>query len=300
AKALSRKKRPEFPPDITKYWDDRDTPRDESFAEDRATAKASTRPAPEVYRDLRAGAESGWDFSSRWLSNPHSLATIRTTDVVPIDLNALIWAMEKRIEKGCRQAGDQACTREFSRRAATRKAAVDRYLWHGGEQRFSDWLLAEGKPSTVQSSATLFPLFVGMASPTQAKAVATTTQRKLLAEGGIRTTVRHTGQQWDAPNGWAPLQWVALEGLRRNGQETRAKDVAMRWLGTVNCTYLETGKMLEKYDVEERRAGGGGEYPLQDGFGWTNGVTAAILERYPTLAPGASLRTCASTVGSER
>ncbi|MFD2137025.1 trehalase family glycosidase [Novosphingobium resinovorum] len=121
-----------------------------------------------------------------------------------------------------------------------------------------------------------------------------------MGEGGIRTTIRHTGQQWDAPNGWAPLQWVALEGLNRNGQEALAKDVAARWLGTVNCTYLETGKMLEKYDVEERRAGGGGEYPLQDGFGWTNGVTAAILERYPSLVPGTTLRTCAPNSAGER
>lgn len=286
---------------LNRYWDDRDTPRDESFAEDRATAAADTeRPASEVYRDLRAAAESGWDFSSRWLTDPQRLATIRTTQVVPVDLNALMWAMERRIEKGCRQAGDQPCTREFSRRAAARKSAIDRYLWQPAQQRFADWIVSEKKPSGVQSSATLFPLFVGMASPAQARGVGTSTRRTLLGEGGIRTTVQHTGQQWDAPNGWAPLQWVALEGLHRTEQEALAKDVAARWLGTVNCTYLETGKMLEKYDVEERRAGGGGEYPLQDGFGWTNGVTAAILERYPALVPGTTLRTCSPLSDSER
>lgn len=286
---------------LNRYWDDRDTPRDESFAEDRATAaKASARPAAEVYRDLRAGAESGWDFSSRWLSDPQDLATIRTTQVVPVDLNALMWAMEKRIEKGCKQAGDQPCTREFFQRAAARKGAIDRYMWQSRQRRFADWLLDESTPGSAQSSATLFPLFVGMASPAQTTAVAATTRRTLLGEGGIRTTILRTGQQWDAPNGWAPLQWVALEGLHRGGQDALAKDVAARWLGTVNCTYLETGKMLEKYDVEERRAGGGGEYPLQDGFGWTNGVTAAILERYPALVPGTTLRTCAPTSGSEQ
>ena len=55
------------------------------------------------------------------------------------------------------------------------------------------------------------------------------------------------------------------------------------WVGTVARTWAETGKLLEKYDVEERKSGGGGEYPTQDGFGWTNGVTGALLERYPDL-----------------
>jgi alpha,alpha-trehalase len=280
---------------LNRYWDDRATPRDESFAEDRETAaKAAGRQPGEVYRDLRAGAESGWDFSSRWLADPRDLTTIRTTRVVPVDLNALLWAMEKRIEKGCRAAGDRPCVTEFARRAAQRKAAVVRYLWSARENRFADWLVDERRPGPVLSSATLYPLFVGMASPAQAKAVAATTRAKLLAPGGLRTTGLDTGQQWDAPNGWAPLQWVAIDGLRRYHQEPLARDIARRWIGTVRVTYRETGKMLEKYDVEERRPGGGGEYPLQDGFGWTNGVTSALLDRYPGIeaeepaAPSAS------------
>nr|WP_281256466.1 alpha,alpha-trehalase TreF [Novosphingobium guangzhouense] len=281
---------------LNRYWDDRDTPRDESFAEDRATAKkAASRPPAEVYRDLRAGAESGWDFSSRWLADPQDLGTIRTTQVVPVDLNALMWAMEKRIEKGCRQAGDRSCVSDFARRAAARKRALDRYLWQPREQRFADWLVSGQKPSAVQSAATLFPLFVGMAAPDQVSGVAATTRRTLIAQGGLRTTSQRTGQQWDAPNGWAPLQWVAIDGLRRNGKNALAGQIAARWLGTVNCTYLETGKMLEKYDIEERRAGGGGEYPLQDGFGWTNGVTSAIMQQYSSLVPGRTLQSCAPT-----
>jgi alpha,alpha-trehalase len=269
---------------LNRYWDDRETPRDESFAEDRATAaNAKGREAAEVYRDLRAGAESGWDFSSRWLVDPQDLSTIRTTRVVPIDLNALLWAVEKRIEKGCRAAADAPCAREFAQRAQRRKAAIDRYLWVGGEARFADWLLDERRPSEVLSSATLYPLFVGMASTVQAKAVAATTRDALLAPGGVRTTGLRTGEQWDAPNGWAPLQWVAIAGLQRYAQEPLAREIARRWLATVSVTYGETGKMLEKYDVEERLPGGGGEYPLQDGFGWTNGVTSALMERYPDL-----------------
>jgi alpha,alpha-trehalase len=269
---------------LNRYWDERDTPRDESFAEDRATAaKVTARPAGQVYRDLRAGAESGWDFSSRWLANPQDLSTIRTGKVVPVDLNALLWAMERRIGKGCEAIGDVPCIREFTKRASARRTAIDRYLWNASQKRFGDWLLDTGKPSSVLSSAALYPLFVGMAKPAQARLMAATTRESLLGKGGLRTTNLRTGQQWDAPNGWAPLQWVAIAGLRRYGEEALAQDIAARWLRTVRRTYLETGKMLEKYDVEEVRAGGGGEYPLQDGFGWTNGVTSAIIEEYPQL-----------------
>jgi alpha,alpha-trehalase len=82
---------------LNRYWDDRDSPRDESYAEDLATAAAARGPAAITFRHLRAAAESGWDFSSRWLSDPAALASIHTTDVVPVDLNSLLFAMEQRV-----------------------------------------------------------------------------------------------------------------------------------------------------------------------------------------------------------
>ncbi|MEG3179015.1 trehalase family glycosidase, partial [Sphingomonas sp. RB3P16] len=95
---------------LNRYYDDRDTPRDESYAEDVTTAaKAAPRPAADTQRNLRAGAESGWDFSSRWLRDPQSLTTIHTTDIVPVDLNSLLWAMERRIAERCRKADDAPC-----------------------------------------------------------------------------------------------------------------------------------------------------------------------------------------------
>lgn len=269
---------------LNRHWDDRDTPRDESYAEDVATAaQAAGRPAAEMFRSLRAGAESGWDFSSRWLRDGRALAAIRTTDIVPVDLNSLLFAMEERIAARCRAAGDRACAAEFARLAARRRAAIDRYLWVGRDRRYADWDRVARAPTPIPSAATLYPLFVGAASPIQARGVAATVRRTLLAPGGLRTTTLRTGQQWDAPNGWAPLQWVAVDGLDRYGERALAREVARRWMGTVSRTYAETGKMLEKYDVEERRPGGGGEYPTQDGFGWTNGVASALLERWPDL-----------------
>ncbi|WP_245841719.1 alpha,alpha-trehalase TreF [Sphingomonas lenta] len=271
---------------LNRYGDDRDVPRDESYAEDVATAReAAPRPAAQTYRDLRAGAESGWDYSSRWLRDGRTLASVRTTDIVPIDLNSLLYAAERRIAERCRAVADAACAAQFGRRADRRRAAIDRYLWLPGERRYADWSLSARGPTTVLSAATLYPLFVGLASADQARAVAATTRERLLAPGGLRTTLVVTGQQWDRPNGWAPLQWIAVEGLARTGHEPLAREVAVRWLATVGRVYRETGRMLEKYDVEEIKPGGGGEYPTQDGFGWTNGVTSALLERYPDLDP---------------
>ncbi|WP_409529574.1 alpha,alpha-trehalase TreF [Sphingomonas sp.] len=269
---------------LNRYYDDKDTPRDESYAEDVAVAaQVPNRPAAAVYRDLRAGAESGWDFSSRWLRDGRSLATIHTTDIVPVDLNSLIWTMERRIATRCEQAHDDVCARDFTTLAARRKGAIDTYLWQATQARYADWDLSRSAPTPVLSAATLQPLFAGLASPAQADAVARTTQRQLLATGGLRTTTLRTGQQWDEPNGWAPLQWIAIEGLARTGHDTLARDIARRWIDTVTTAYADTGKMLEKYNVEQRTPGGGGEYPVQDGFGWTNGVTSAILERWPAI-----------------
>ncbi|MEH6487965.1 alpha,alpha-trehalase TreF [Hyphomonas oceanitis] len=275
---------------LNRYWDARNTPRDESWAEDVATArKAVTRSATEVYRDLRSGAESGWDFSSRWLDDPQDLATIRTTEIVPVDLNSLLWTLERTIADHCRVLADRVCVRDFDHRAAQRKLAINRFLWSDADHRFGDWDRRTGRMTRSVSAAGIYPLFTGLASQSQADDMALLTETMLLAPGGLRTTALTTGQQWDAPNGWAPLQWIAISGLDRYGHHTQAESIAIRWLGTVDRVYRETGKMLEKYDIEQQRPGGGGEYPLQDGFGWTNGVTRVLLDQYPdalTTAPG--------------
>ena len=270
---------------LNRYWDGRDTPREESWAEDVATAAKSARPQADVYRDLRAAAESGWDFSSRWLRDPMKLETIHTTDIVPVDLNSLLWKDETIIAARCKAAGDAKCARDYKAMAQARKAEITRWLWRPKQHRYADYDWRARRPTTVISAATLYPLFVGLADPRQAAAVATLTRLQLTAPGGLRTTQIPSGQQWDDPNGWPPLQWIAISGLDAYGFHKQARDLAARFVGTVDAAYRGTGKMLEKYDVEQRKPGGGGEYPLQDGFGWTNGVTRAILAKYPDLDP---------------
>jgi alpha,alpha-trehalase len=271
---------------LNRYWDERDTPRDESYAEDVALAKASGRPAPQVYRDLRAAAESGWDFSSRWFADGVKLGSIETTSLVPVDLNSLLYGLEQAIAEGCRHERDTACTRAFTAQAETRAAAIKRHLWNAQAGAFEDLNWRIGQQTGRLSVATLYPLFVGLADRAQADAVAATTEARLLRPGGIATTTVATGQQWDEPNGWAPLQWIAVAGLDRYGHEPLADKIAVRWVGSVASVYACTQRLVEKYDVDKGLAGGGGEYPVQDGFGWTNGVTRAFLDRAPSAPTG--------------
>jgi alpha,alpha-trehalase len=267
---------------LNRYWDALDTPRDESYREDTELAAASSRPAAELYRDIRAAAESGWDFSSRWFADGRSLATLETTAIIPVDLNSLLYGLENAIAMGCGQVRDMSCVGEFQRRALERRNSMQRYLWDAAQGRFLDYHWQRQQQLDRPTVAMTYPLFVGLAEPEQARAVASVVSKLLLAPGGLLTTANRTGQQWDAPNGWAPHQWIAVTGFRTYGEDELARTIATRWVETVSRTYRETGKLLEKYDVQEARPGGGGEYPLQDGFGWTNGVTRAFLDLYPS------------------
>ncbi|WP_194434772.1 alpha,alpha-trehalase TreA [Klebsiella pneumoniae] len=132
---------------------------------------------------------------------------------------------------------------------------------------------------SAATAAALFPLYVNAASRERATKVAAAAESRLLKPGGLTTTTVNSGQQWDAPNGWAPLQWVAVEGLQNYGQQKIAMEVTWRFLTNVQHTYDSKQKLVEKYDVSSTgTGGGGGEYPLQDGFGWTNGVTLKMLD----------------------
>ncbi|MGG1948683.1 alpha,alpha-trehalase TreA [Trinickia sp. NRRL B-1857] len=270
---------------LNRYWDERDTPRDESYYEDVTTAKqAAGRDPKQVYRDLRAAAESGWDFSSRWLADGKTLATIRTTSIVPVDLNSLLFSLEATIAKACALSLDFRCTADYVQKAQRRASAINQYLWNpNGYYGDYDWRL--GKLSGSVSAAAAYPLFVRAAWPNRAHETLRTLQAKLLQTRGLATTTVETGQQWDAPNGWAPLHWLTLKGAQHYGDRQFAKEVGTRFLSDVNQVYASDHKLVEKYVVEGPNAGGGGggEYPLQDGFGWTNGVTLKLLDIY---APG--------------
>nr|WP_113866350.1 alpha,alpha-trehalase [Brenneria salicis]NMN91915.1 alpha,alpha-trehalase [Brenneria salicis ATCC 15712 = DSM 30166]RBP62865.1 alpha,alpha-trehalase [Brenneria salicis ATCC 15712 = DSM 30166]RLM30734.1 alpha,alpha-trehalase [Brenneria salicis ATCC 15712 = DSM 30166] len=266
---------------LNRYWDDRDTPRDESWLEDVETAKHSSRPANEVYRDLRAGAASGWDYSSRWLRDANRLASIRTTQFIPVDLNAFLYKLESAIANISVLKGDRETEALFRQKAEDRRAAVTRYLWDAqdGCYRDYDW---RRQQMALFSAASIVPLYVGLATHEQADRLAEAIRARLLTPEGLMATEYETGEQWDKPNGWAPLQWMAIQGFKLYGNDALGDEIARSWLTTVNLFYRQHHKLIEKYHIsgDTPREGGGGEYPLQDGFGWTNGVVRRLIGLY--------------------
>ena len=272
---------------LNRYWDERDTPREEGYLEDVGTAAKTTRRASEVCRDLRAGAESGWDFSSRWLADPNDLSTIRTTAILPVDLNAFLYTLERQIAKLSSAQGDTATADAFAARAAARRNAIDRYLWSEPDGAFVDYDWQLDAARRELNAATAVPLYVGLATHEQAHRTARALEARLLTEGGVRTTEQASPQQWDRSNGWAPLQWMAARGVMRYRDKALGLEVEHRWLRTIAALYECESKLIEKYALrdgvgpDDARGGGGGEYPLQDGFGWTNGVARTMLGEHP-------------------
>jgi len=267
---------------LNRYYDDRPEPRPESYREDfelGASLPEAKREA--LYRNIRAAAESGWDFSSRWMRDTTDLRTLETIALVPVDLNSLMYHMERtiaalrRVRNG---AGDAAVADTFTAAADARRAALLTFAWDARSGFFYDVRWRTGDRVTDRPTmAAAAPLYFGLATAEQGRAVAARLEREFLRPGGFVTTLIRSGQQWDAPNGWPPLQWLAMEGVRRYGRADLADRARDRWLAVNRRTYAATGKMTEKYDVLDlSRPAGGGEYPTQDGFGWTNGVALAL------------------------
>jgi alpha,alpha-trehalase len=211
------------------------------------------------------------------------LRTLETTALVPVDLNSLLYHAERmiaalRTARG--KAGDVEVAERFAAMARERRRALLAVAYDSSDGFFYDvrWRTGE-RVKDRPSLAAAAPLYFGLATPEQGRAVAARLERDFLKPGGFVTTLMASGQQWDAPNGWPPLEWLTIEGVRRYGALDLAAAARDRWLALNRRTYRSTGKMTEKYDVVDlQRRAGGGEYATQDGFGWTNGVALALLE----------------------
>ncbi|PRY49865.1 alpha,alpha-trehalase [Arcticibacter pallidicorallinus] len=272
-----------FMPDgekLNRYFDSGDWPREEAYSEDVAIAANSSASKPEVYRHLRSGAESGWDYSSRWFSDGKTLNTIQTTDIIPVDLNALLYHLEIMLAKAYQIGGDDKAKDFMTRSAEQRKIAIMKYCWDKEAGWFRDYNWKSEMATSSMSLAGVYPMYFNMIATSRADTMANTLQQKFLKPGGLVSTLATTGQQWDAPNGWAPLQWMAIAGLSTYKKEELSREVSRRWSSLNVNVFNKTGKLMEKYNVVDTAVfAGGGEYPNQDGFGWTNGVLLKILAR---------------------
>lgn len=261
---------------LNRYYDQKDTVRPEAYYEETKLANRSGRPVNEVHQHLRAACESGWDYSSRWLQDGQHWETIEAANYIPVDLNCLLLHLEEVLLRIYTSLNDLPKINVLKDALAKRVSAIEQYCWNG--TFYVDYHFVDQQQSDKLSLAAVYPLFFKIANADQASKVAQLLEEKFLCAGGLVTTTVNTGQQWDAPNGWAPLQWMAYKGLLNYGFTQLAARVKNRWLITCEKVYANTGKMMEKYDViDVANKAAGGKYPNQDGFGWTNGVYLKLL-----------------------
>ncbi len=257
---------------LNRYFDNKNFPREESYEED-VKLKGEF---PHSMLHLRSACESGWDFSSRWLDDNKNLEKIRAADILPVDLNSLLYFLEKTISKANKLCGDKRETEKYLALSQKRAKAIEAVFYHKEVESFVDYDVEKGQ-LTQLTLAMLFPLFFKIANQEQADEVAAKIEKQFLKQGGLVTTLLQTGQQWDAPNGWAPLQWIAVKGLDNYGHQKLALEIAQRWCNLNEKVFHNTGQMMEKYNVVDLTLdAGGGEYDVQEGFGWSNGVYLAM------------------------
>ncbi|XP_028099384.1 probable trehalase [Camellia sinensis] len=285
---------------LSRYYAMWNKPRPESSTIDIETASKLMNDSAKqhLYRELASTAESGWDFSTRWMRNGSDLTTLVTSSIMPVDLNAFILKMELDIAFLANVTGDCTISVHFQEAAQARKQAMNSVFWNAEMGQWLDYWLSNGttcKGHTWEASnqnrnifaSNFVPLWIELFNSdcTLVEQVMQSLQSSgLIRAVGIATSLTNSGQQWDFPNGWAPLQHMIVEGLARSGSKearSMAEDIAVRWIRTNYVAYKKSGAMHEKYDVEKcGEFGGGGEYIPQTGFGWSNGVVLAFLEEF--------------------
>jgi len=268
-------------------------PRPESYREDVEDAEkynTTEEDREKFYYNCKAGAESGWDYSTRWFINPEGgcdggMTNIKTTMILPVDLNALMYMDYMAISEFFSLLGDSAKSEEFSKKAATLKEAITAVLYVEEDKMWYDYDLENDKSRKYFFPSNLFPLWADCYDPSKRDEMADSAIKYLRktgairCKGGVPTSMNDSGQQWDFPNAWPPLQHILVAGLLKTENADARKmalTIARRYTdGAIfSCPDgAEVCNMFEKYNVNDiGSAGGGGEYEVQTGFGWTNGV----------------------------
>ncbi|XP_013671498.2 trehalase [Brassica napus] len=284
---------------LSRYYAMWNMPRPESsvFDQESASRFSSTLEKQRFHRDIATAAESGCDFSTRWMRHPPNFTTMATTSVVPVDLNVFLLKMELDIAFMMEIAGDRKGSERFVKASEARKKAFETVFWNEKAAQWLDyWLSSNGdEPETWKAenqnnnvfASNFAPIWISSFHSDEnlvKKVVKALANSGLIAPAGILTSLTNSGQQWDAPNGWAPQQELIVTGLARSGLKEAnelAEEIARRWIRSSYRVYKTSGFIHEKLNVSEFGAyGGGGEYKPQTGFGWSNGVILAFLEEF--------------------
>lgn len=233
------------------------------------------------YKGDRSMRESGFDVSFRF--GPFGAST---PDFAAVGLNCLLYKSEKDLEWMSKQLGNKQEAAQWSQKANTRRQEINHYLWSPSLGMYYDYDFKTGKRSRYTYATTFYPLWVGLASPEQAKDVVSNLS-SFDRPGGIEMSMDDTGAQWDAPYGWAPIQLIAIEGLRRYGYDADANGISLQFLSMVLDSFRKDGTIHEKYDVATRSARTNIQVGYKTnvvGFGWTNGVFLALYHEMSKAA----------------
>ena len=231
------------------------------------------------YKGDRSMRESGFDPSNRF--GPFSVDIIHYD---PVGLNSLLYLMEQQTAEILAILGNDADAAVWRKRAAGRAASINHLMWDANEGFYFDYNFPHRTVRRYPFLTTFYPLWAGIASPEQAAAV-----RKNLPAfekpGGLATSTFDSGNQWDLPFGWAPLEMIAVEGLRHYGFNADADRISQEFLSLVRDEYRKVGFIVEKYDVVRRGTDSSsikfGYQSNQAGFGWTNAVYTRLLDELP-------------------
>ncbi|KAK4872290.1 hypothetical protein RN001_016414 [Aquatica leii] len=281
------------------YGDKSRGARPESYSEDVEMAEIFKEESQKenFYSELKAAAESGWDFSSRWFiknsTNKGNLTNINTRSIVPTDLNAMIYWNAVLLSEFHQHLNNTEKAQKYNNIANEWLEAVTAVLWHEEIGAWLDYDLMNNIERDYFYPTNISPLWTGCYPKQNREKVIRLVlkylqQANIMYPGGIPTTKEHTGEQWDFPNAWPPLQHMMVVGLYETGNDAAQRvafEMAQTWIRSNYKSFNQTHTMFEKYDATVVGvSGGGGEYDIQWGFGWTNGVILDFLDRFASTA----------------
>jgi len=295
---------------LNRYLANNTLPRPESYLNDIAVGQRFGRQTQRsVYQQIATTAETGWDFSTRWMRNYSDLATLQTSNIIPVDLNCILYLNELTLSRFHTFLGDLQQAQFYEGQYTQRLNAIQEILWDPVDLSWHDYNYVNKSLNPNFYPSNLLPFWAGAYDREQFNSTVLLVMLANLKDvfnfpAGIPTSLTNSLQQWDYPNGWAPLQYFVITGLFQLAEEqtqlrdnsdldketasklvqttnTFLQNLVRNWVTTNYCAWKKTGVMWEKYNITSiGSAGGGGEYPVQDGFGWTNGVILYLLQNF--------------------
>jgi alpha,alpha-trehalase len=232
----------------------------------------------DYYKGDRAMRESGFDITFRF--GPYGAATHH---YAPVCLNSLLYKTEEDLARMSGILGREDDRARWLGRAADRQARIRNYLWDPERGLYFDYDFTKQRRSSYEYATTFYPLWAGVATPDEARAVSRNLSR-FEQPGGLVMSSHSSGVQWDYPYAWAPVEWLAVRGLRRYGYTEEANRISYKFLSMVAENFRCDGTIREKYNGVMRSSEiqvTAGYKPNVVGFGWTNGVFLDLLNELP-------------------